>query len=396
MKSTPPVIALLLLCPAICLAVGEVIPRQIDDDGPALGVQPLTLSELWRVGGEDEDVIFGRIVDVKLRENGDVYVLDNQLCHVVVISKEGEHLGDISRQGDGPGELRQPMGLVFLPGDVMGVGMGFPAKLIAMELDGTPITTYYPVGEPTDGNVGLMMNVQYVDGVLMASGGSMVFDHAGNGHVDRFVAVTDAEFGGHERILERTTPLDPTGRQFDEVADYYIDRSWALGPEGRIFAPMERDAYEISEFDRTGQLVRVFGREFEPRKRTQAEKDEINPLISMGGDIPDDEWKISNHDEGVSRILINPDDDTVWVLTPNGNNDQPAGILETWDVFGPGGEFLKQVPIPLGHEMNDGTCYLVGGGLLVVVKGTGSAFNSGDDGGETEVEPLEVICYEIQ
>ena len=50
--------------------------------------------------------------------------------------------------------------------------------------------------------------------------------------------------------------------------------------------------------------------------------------------------------------------------------------------------------------MNDGTCYLVGDGRLVVVKGTGSAFNSEEgseeDGEEPEVEPLEVICYEMR
>ena len=35
------------------------------------------------------------------RDDGSVYVLDNQLCHVVVISAEGEHLQSISREGDG-------------------------------------------------------------------------------------------------------------------------------------------------------------------------------------------------------------------------------------------------------------------------------------------------------
>ena len=71
-----------------------------------------------------------------------------------------------------------------------------------------------------------------------------------------------------------------------------------------------------------------------------------------------------------------------------------------WDVFGTDGEFLQQVAIPLGDEMNDGTTYLVGGGKLVVVKGTSSSFdgddNPDDEEEETEVEPLEVICYEMR
>lgn len=52
--------------------------------------------------------------------------------------------------------------------------------------------------------------------------------------------------------------------------------------------------------------------------------------------------------------------------------------------------------VPLGHEMNEGTCYLVGENRMVVVRGSDSAFDATDDDGETEIEPLEVICYEMQ
>jgi hypothetical protein len=385
----------LFLYSAFGLPEAAAVPRTIDDDGPAQGVQPLTLHELWRVGGEDEDVIFGRIADLKMHPDGSVYVLDNQLCHVVVISSDGEHLRDISREGDGPGELRQPTGLVMLADDVLGVGMGFPAKLVTLALDGTPIGTHYPVGAPADGNVAVMISLQHVDGVLAASGGRIAFVADGDSHTDRFLAVGDASGGEFHHILETTTPFDPTGRVFVEVDNYYIDRGWALGSGGRIYAPMRRDAYEISEFDRTGELVRIFGRRYEPRKRTSAEKARISPLINPGTPATTD-WTIADHDECVTRIMVHPDDETVWVLTPHGHEDQPEGILETWDVFAPDGEYLRQVPIPLGHEMNEGTCFLAGDGRMVVVRGTDSAFSPREDDGETEIEPLEVICYEMQ
>jgi len=395
MKCLPLVTMVLFLCSAFGLTNAADVPRTIDEDGPAQGVQPLALRELWRVGGEDEDVIFGRITDLKMHPDGSVYVLDNQLCHVVVISAGGEHLRDISREGDGPGELRQPMGLVFLANDVLGVGMGFPGKLITLGLDGTPIGTHYPVGAPADGNVAIMISLQYVDGLLVASGGSIVFATDRDSHTDRFLSVGDTSFGEFHHILETATPFDPTGRVYVETDEYYIDRSWALGSGGRIYAPMKRDAYEISEFDTAGKLVRVFGRRYKPRKRTLAEKDEISPLIDPGTPATTD-WTIADHDECVTRIMVHPDDGTIWVLTPHGHEDQPEGILETWDVFALDGEYLRQVPVPLGHEMNEGTCYLVGDGRMVVVRGTGSAFSAREDDGETEIEPLEVICYEIR
>jgi hypothetical protein len=144
--------------------------------------------------------------------------------------------------------------------------------------------------------------------------------------------------------------------------------------------------------------MRVFGRNEKPRKRTQADKDDVSPLININNNPDNPQWDISDHDESITRIMYNHEDDTVWVLTPHGNNDQPEGILETWDVFSNAGEYLRQVPIPLGHEMQDGNCYLVGDSRLVVVKGTGSSFNGrrAPEEEEAVIEPLEVICYQVR
>ena len=43
------------------------------------------------------------------------------------------------------------MALVFLPGDLLGVGMGYPGKMVTMTLDGVPRGTRYPIGEPAEG-----------------------------------------------------------------------------------------------------------------------------------------------------------------------------------------------------------------------------------------------------
>ncbi len=83
----------------------------------------------------------------------------------------------------------------------------------------------------------------------------------------------------------------------------------------------------------------------------------------------------------------------MWALSSHGHHDQAEGILETWDVFTAEGKFAKQVAIPLGNEMKNGTIHLVGNNLLVVVKGANSALSEDE---EEEVEPLEVICYEIK
>lgn len=399
MNSLPRGILAILLVSMVCLEAGATPVARVDSDGPSLGAQVLELHELWRIGGLDEEVIFGRIVDVKMRDNGEVYILDSQLCHVVVLSSEGKHLRTLSRQGDGPGELRQPVCLVFLPDDVLGVGKGFPGKLTTMEMDGTPIGTSYPIGEPAKGTMVSLMSVNCVDNVLVALGAHIVLGGPDNSHVFRFLSVSEFGGGDFAKVLERKTPVDPTGHRFVETDEYFIDdQNWALGPGGNIFAPMERDVYAISVFNQAGELQYTFGREYTPRERTQEEKDGICSIF-MGGDPANREWDIADYDEAVSRIMINPDDETVWVLTPNRSHDQPKQIIETWDVFTLDGEYLRQVGVPLGDETNDGIFYVVRGNRLVVVRGTGSPFDdqeSDEDEDLEEIEPLEVICYEVR
>lgn len=389
--------AILLACPGA--RAGDDVPRTIDDDGPEQGVVTPDLQELWRVGGEDGDIIFGRISDVKRHPGGDIYVLDNQLCQVVVLSAAGAHLRDLSREGEGPGELRQPVEMVFLPDDLVGVALGYPGKLVTMTTDGTPVGTLYPVGETSEGNLGIMMSAAYADGRLVASGGRMVFSAGGNSHTAHFLAVAGGDLSAFHRILETETPLDPTGRVFDEAASYSIDGRWALDADGRIYAPMVRDTYAVSVFDTDGHLLRVFGRRYTPRSRTRREMDAVRPRIRVNLDDPGRDWRICDHDECIARIQVDPDDGTVWVLTPQGTDERPDGILESWDVFSPDGAYLRRVSILLGGRMREGTCYLVGGGRLVVVKGSGGTLGStpdDDDPDAPEPEALEVICYAMR
>ncbi|MFT5232776.1 MAG: hypothetical protein ACI9UQ_000798 [Candidatus Krumholzibacteriia bacterium] len=390
----------LILCPVFCSASDSSVPRTMNSDGPSMGVESMELTELWRVGGEDSDLIFGRIADVLRHPDGHIYVLDNQLCEVTVISPDGEFVRTLSRKGDGPGELRQPTSLAFLSDDVLAIGMGFPGKIVSLNLDGTPRPSIYPIGEPAEGKIGVMMSSKFRDGYLVSSGGRVVFgDQHVKSHTDRFLTVGTGDLTEFHRILEATTPVDPSGQHYTEADNYYIDAQWALGASGKIYAPMTRDTYEVSVFNVAGNLLRTFGRQYNQRIRTQDEKDDVGPIINVNGGPPTNDWNIEDKDACIARIQYNDDDDTVWVLTPHGDNET-GSILETWDVFSTDGQYLKQVQILLGDEIEDGDAHLMGGNVMVVVRGTGSSqtADSGDgaeEEDETEVEPLEIICYRV-
>ena len=380
-------------------ALAQDVPVAMHDGPPEQGTVPLELEELWRAGGmDDEDIIFGQTPDIICDKAGHTFVLDHQLCQVAVFSAEGELLRTIGREGDGPGELRQPMGLAMLGDDLLGIGIGFPGKVVTMRLDGTPVGTLYPIGVPSEGNIGVMMSLQAADGWLCAGGARLMFTSPEDASSLRFLSAAPLGQEDFTRLLEKTNPLDPLAHLYDEAADYYWDLSWALGPEGTLYVPRDRDRYEISVFGSDGTLQRVFGRQTPSRKRSQEEKDRVRPIINVNNAQQDRDWQICDTDPAISRIAYNFDDDTVWVLTPGGSSEQPEGILETWDVFSPDGRYLRRVPIPLGHEMNEGTSFLVGGGRLIVLRGSTSAPGESDEEleAEEEPEPLEVICYRIK
>ena len=390
----------LALCALAISAFATTPPTLIDTDGPAEGVVTLDLKELWRAGGEDGEVLFGRIRGVVRHSNGEVYVLDNQLAQVEVFGPDGQHRRTLSRQGDGPGEVRQPIGLALLKDDLVGIASGFPGKMIRLKLDGTPVETRYPIGEPSDGNVGVMYSLNSGGGLLGATGSRLVMDSPENSYAERFLAISDAGGKDFTRILEQRTPLDMTGFDWDERADDYFDGRWDLSSDGLLYVATERDRYVVSVFDRTGKLQLTFGCDLKPRKRTDKDKQQVNPMIIVSGVYSREQWDICDYDESIKRIMVNPDDGSIWVLTPNGAKEQPDGILETWDVFSPTGEFLRQAAIPLGNEIRDGSCYLGGDNLLLVVRGIGTSVmgDSREEAAEDEtvIEPLEVICYQMR
>ena len=75
----------------------------------------LEFKEDLSLGGPEAqgDYAFGQIRTFIVDDAGSIYVLDQQASHVKVFDKAGKYLRTIGRQGQGPGELENPMTLSF-------------------------------------------------------------------------------------------------------------------------------------------------------------------------------------------------------------------------------------------------------------------------------------------
>ncbi len=73
--------------------------------------------ELYAIGGFSaaEWAEFGSIESLGFDAQGNLYLLDGQTGKITHVSPEGEFVRTISQQGQGPGELAQPMGMTVTP-----------------------------------------------------------------------------------------------------------------------------------------------------------------------------------------------------------------------------------------------------------------------------------------
>ena len=133
---------LTLLFPALTATAGEVTTSDnttfIKNTEPAFLPVELELKELWRRGGEDDEVMIGLPVEALSDEEGRVYLADQQLCQIFVFNEEGELEKTLSREGEGPGEVQGPIDMVRLPDGTIGLAEFFPGKIIKMTYDDLP------------------------------------------------------------------------------------------------------------------------------------------------------------------------------------------------------------------------------------------------------------------
>lgn len=110
-------------------------------EGSAWGDEPALVEEL-RIGALDgpPEITFGGIASLAVDPAGRIHVVDAQAKTVRVFAPNGAYLRSIGREGQGPGELRRPHGIAFLP----------DGRLLVRDFDNARINVYTEAGEFLD------------------------------------------------------------------------------------------------------------------------------------------------------------------------------------------------------------------------------------------------------
>lgn len=350
------------LCMTLCIlaqAAGATIktkmvagtPHLMNPAQPRDGVTRIRLIEEWRLGSEESDMLFGMVTRIDEDTEGNLHVMDAQLSQVHVFDRKGAYLRTLFGEGDGPGEVRGPRDMFFLPDGRIGVVQEMPGKLIFVERNGDPAGTLDIGGGGAGGFCQTF--AAFADQDLLLVTGFMQGQGSQPGHFNQtnFLSSFDAQGNRVIPFCEVTHDIDFANFTFIEnqhLAGYWWNTTF--GPDGRLYTAPKLDRYEIHCFGRSGDLERVIEREYTPWRRTAEEKGHFKDMvqaiyhgapIEVGVECSDFEPVILYMHRGL-RI---GDDGTCWVLTTRGIRDQPSGVMATFDLFAPDGEFVRQVEV---------------------------------------------------
>jgi hypothetical protein len=394
------------LCLLVLLAAtGSAISQTVIDNPakPASGVVEASLTEQWRLGGDDEDLFFGTIARTHLGPDGNLYILDGQLSQVHVISPDGEHLRTVSKEGDGPGEVRNPGDFFVAEDGSINILNGFPGKVVSLSSDGTPIGN---VGYSIDGKqtqFGVFIRGMETAGGMILGGINMTFGGGPLNEQNYYLARCDGEGNQINRLAEKNHTIDYSNFRLTEESMDFIWARVASGPDGQIYMALERDDYSITVMDPDGTKKRIINRAFQAPERTERQKTiatQIIEAIAVNYRVPLQGSEIEQSEPAVGSIAVT-NDNRIWVQPGVSDDALPKGTWAIFDVFDPDGHFEKQVALKGSYNRNRDSASILPDGRILVITGALDAFLNqmgalDSEDAETEVDPLEIICYKLE
>lgn len=271
---------------------------------------------------------------------GRLYVLDAQAAQVRVFGPDGTHVRSLGRQGQGPGELAQPVGFALAPDGAVWV------------VD--PRNRRYTVWDSTGA---LRESVRRDNDFIMVPWPGR-FDRQGRlwdvgpgsgkaGSAPTLLRRDDAESAAAAIPLPSVSPEQfsiTRGPVSSSVPVPFSPRlQWALDAEGHVWSGVT-GSYRLVNWQPGGDTLRIVERAAAPVPVSDAERDslpaQLKGFTDQGGKI--DLSRVPRNKPAFSSLFT---DDRGWVWV---RPSVPAGASGTaLDVFDPEGRYHGRVTIPI-------------------------------------------------
>lgn len=309
------------------------------------------LRENLRIGefeGEDHEIL-GLVSEMIVLSDRSILVFDSQVPILRRYAEDGSYVGQIGREGEGPGEYR---------GRVRGLGQLPDGRIVLQDMRNHRINVYSAEGESLDS--------------WPASGlhTSQALTIRTDGHL--FVKALAVAFIPGVRIPPPwpvgLMHLSPNGEVIDTVPPPTLSddseappRTWGLHPSGHLVLALGEDyRFEIRRLD--GSVIRVT-KSYEPVAYSEDEIEAFQAYLSRDGEEPADVAPT----KPAIRDFYFGSDGSIWAqrstrAVPTGS-DAPAATPMTsgyanspfvdpiaFDVFSEDGHFLASLEMPVDFQ----------------------------------------------
>lgn len=355
-------------------------------------VRDVELRELWRRGGDEDDLIFGVIMQLVEDEAGQVYLLDTQLNTIHVLGPNGEFLRTVGREGEGPGEFRGSLDMRLGPRGLLGVVQVFPGKIVQLTREGDPAPNFVMPEANGTGFSLLYVARGASDRIVMAGGVS------GQGTTTNYLRAVSATGELLATYHEESTPMRFGGMEFQEKTHRDFVRRWALAKDGRVAAALEFDAYKIQVWKPDGELERVIELPNYPLvKRSKEDRELIGSLYQgITSWNPNSTYKTAETHMTVTQMSFR-DDRSLWVLPADGLWTRGEGVFSSYDVFDQAGEHRERVNLRGPGDPVRDALFFSRDRVYVVTDLLGAAMGAmgQEDRSAADAEPVQLIAYEL-
>ncbi|MDH4037170.1 MAG: hypothetical protein OEX18_09845 [Candidatus Krumholzibacteria bacterium] len=353
---------------------------------PGVGTEParvLTTTELWRRGGEEDEVVFGTIGDIVRDRLGNAYVLDNQLSAIHVIGPDGAYAGTVGRKGEGPAEFRMASGIVLLEDTVLCITQVMPARVVKLSTGGHALGDH-PLSR--DLVTSYLNGCAVVDGRLAVKASRMTRDKTSVA-LQTVFGVLDETGTLAKTYWERFQKADFANMQFDEKAD--AEPVWAFGSEGRLYINSDWDRYAIEVVGPGKKVEHVIERAYEHLPRSADDLEAVEKQKRAGEISP--ETRVSATERDVVRLFPRHDG-SLWVLSSRGDHEVPSGVIAVFDEFDRAGVFVRSLTVQGPRHPHLDEFYLVDDLVFVVVNGASGSTTSNETSASGEIE---IVCLRM-
>jgi hypothetical protein len=217
----------------------------------------IILEEDFKIGdSEVEEEMISEVTYFTVDEKESIYALDLRGNNIKVFDKNGKFVRTIGKQGQGPGEINIPTGLLITPENELLVEDAGNRRLVYFTLEGE-----------------FLRNVSVVEKNSLTN---LVMDNEGNYLARQFV-IEDKEFSFEIRKLDKDLnnlftiekiPFTFRDPQKDKMNPFDFVQIFFFDSEGQIYYGNPKK-YEIQIFSPEGKLKKKITKKYKPEKITE-------------------------------------------------------------------------------------------------------------------------------